>query len=95
MSRTQSLSITLPHDMARMVKDKVASGEYASESEVVREGLRSLAARDEAVERWLSETVVPTYDAHKAAPDKAKPIAEVKARLEAFIADSKAQARHV
>jgi len=66
MRSTQSLSITLPHEMAQMVKDKVASGEYATESEVIRDGLRTLAARDAAVERWLREEVAPTYDALKA-----------------------------
>jgi Arc/MetJ-type ribon-helix-helix transcriptional regulator len=39
MRKTQSLSITLPHDMAKAVKDKVTSGAYATESEVIREGL--------------------------------------------------------
>ena len=51
MRTTQSLSITLPIDMAEMVKAKVKSGEYATESEVIRDGLRTLAARDAAVER--------------------------------------------
>ena len=32
MRTTQPLTITLPHDMAQMVKDKVSSGEYATES---------------------------------------------------------------
>lgn len=63
MRTTQSLSITLPHEMAQMVKAKVSSGEYATESEVIRDGLRTLAARDAAVERWLREEVIPTYDA--------------------------------
>ena len=62
MRNTQSLSITLPHDMAQMVKDKVASGTYASESEVIRDGLRALQARDAAIERWLHESVVPEFD---------------------------------
>ncbi|HEV2556959.1 MAG TPA: type II toxin-antitoxin system ParD family antitoxin [Bosea sp. (in: a-proteobacteria)] len=62
MRTTQSLSITLPHEMAQMVKAKVSSGEYATESEVIRDGLRSLAARDAAVEKWLREEVVATYD---------------------------------
>jgi putative addiction module CopG family antidote len=48
--------------MAQMVKAKVTSGEYATESEVIRDGLRSLAARDAAVERWLRDEVAPTYD---------------------------------
>lgn len=63
MRSTQSLSITLPHEMAQMVKDKVASGEYATESEVIRDGLRTLAARDAAVEKWLMDEVVPTIQA--------------------------------
>lgn len=69
MRTTQSLSITLPHEMAQMVKSKVASGEYATESEVIRDGLRTLAARDAAVERWLQQEVVPTYDRVMADPD--------------------------
>lgn len=62
MRNTQSLSITLPHDMAQMVKEKVASGAYASESEVIRDGLRALQARDAAVEHWLRDSVVPVFD---------------------------------
>lgn len=62
MRTTQALSITLPHEMAQMVKDKVASGEYATESEVIRDGLRALQARDAAVERWLREDVAPVFD---------------------------------
>jgi putative addiction module CopG family antidote len=57
--------------MAEMVKSKVASGEYATESEVIRDGLRTLAARDLAVERWLKEEVAAAYDAHKADPQRA------------------------
>jgi putative addiction module CopG family antidote len=63
MRTTQSLSITLPLEMAQMVKDKVASGEYATESEVIRDGLRTLAARDAAVEKWLRDEVLPTMEA--------------------------------
>jgi putative addiction module CopG family antidote len=40
-----------------MIKPKVASGEYASESEVVRDGLRTLQARDAALEKWLHDEV--------------------------------------
>jgi putative addiction module CopG family antidote len=68
MRTTQSLSITLPHEMAQMVKAKVSSGEYATESEVIRDGLRTLAARDAAVEKWLIDEVVPTYDRVMADP---------------------------
>ena len=70
MRTTQSLSITLPHEMAQMVKDKVASGEYATESEVIRDGLRTLAARDAAVEKWLIGEVTSTLEMIQANPSR-------------------------
>ena len=81
MRSTQSLSITLPHDMAQMVKQKVASGEYATESEVIRDGLRSLQARDAALEKWLRDEVVKSYDEYKADPTTAIDSAELKRRM--------------
>ena len=80
MRTTQSLSITLPLEMAQMVKAKVSSGEYATESEVIRDGLRTLAARDAAVEKWLIEDVVPTYDAHHGDPTRASCLSKKPAR---------------
>ncbi len=59
MRTTQQLSITLPKDMATMVKAKVNTGDYASESEVIRDGLRALLERDRAVESWLHNKVGP------------------------------------
>ncbi len=50
MRTTKQLSITLPEAMAQAIKDRVATGEYASESEVIREGLRALFARERAIE---------------------------------------------
>jgi antitoxin ParD1/3/4 len=83
MRTTQQLSITLPKDMADAVKTKVRSGEYASESEVIRDGLRALMARDRAVENWLSDQVGPAYDALKADPARAVTADQVRARLAA------------
>jgi antitoxin ParD1/3/4 len=83
MRNTHPISITLPHDMAAMVKAKVASGEYATESEVIREGLRTLQARDAAVERWLREEVAKSYDEHAADPSIGIPGDEVMNRLRA------------
>lgn len=83
MRTTQQLSITLPNEMADVVKEKVRSGEYASESEVIRDGLRALLARDRAVENWLVQQVGPAYDALKADPSRALTADEVRARLAA------------
>lgn len=59
MRSTQQFSITLPRDMAAWVDAKVASGEYASRSDVIRAGLEALMDRDRAVEAWLREEVIP------------------------------------
>ncbi len=66
MRATQQFSITLPLEMAEAVKAKVAAGEYASESEVIRDGLRVLLARDRVMETWLREQVAPVFHAIKA-----------------------------
>ena len=83
MRSTQQFSITLPNDMAETVRAKVASGEYATESEVIRDGLRVLMARDQAVEKWLRTEVKTAYDALKATPSRAVPASKVRARLAA------------
>jgi antitoxin ParD1/3/4 len=81
MRTTQQFSITLPNEMADLVRSKVSSGEYASESEVIREGLRSLQARDMAVENWLRTEVVAIYDAMRADPSRGRSVSEVRASL--------------
>ena len=81
MRTTQQFSITLPNEMAEAVKSKVTSGEYATESEVIRDGLRVLIARDRAVEKWLVEQVRPAYDALKANPSRAVTVDQMRARL--------------
>jgi putative addiction module CopG family antidote len=83
MRTTQQFSITLPNEMADIVKSKVATGEYATESEVIRDGLRALLARDRAVENWLHEQVGPAYDALKADTSRAVAVDQVRARLAA------------
>ncbi|MCV9965830.1 type II toxin-antitoxin system ParD family antitoxin [Pararhizobium sp. BT-229] len=85
MRTTQALSITLPIEMAEMVKAKVSSGEYASESEVIRDGLRTLAARDAAIEKWLIEEVVPTIDALDKDPSRVRSVAETREELQLYM----------
>ena len=83
MRTTQQLSITLPNEMADVVKAKVRAGEYATESEVIRDGLRTLLARDRVIESWLHHQVGPAYDALKADPSRAVTADQVRARLAA------------
>ncbi len=81
MRTTQQFSITLPNEMAAVVKSKVEAGEYATESEVIRDGIRALLARDRAVDHWLKDQVGPAYDALKADPTRAVSVDQIKARL--------------
>ncbi|MEO8727304.1 MAG: type II toxin-antitoxin system ParD family antitoxin [Acidobacteriaceae bacterium] len=83
MRSTQQLSITLPNEMADLIRAKVAAGEYATESEVIRDGLRTLLARDRALENWLREQVAPAYDALKANPSRAVSVSNVRTALTA------------
>ncbi len=83
MRTTQQLSITLPNEMAETVRAKVSTGEYASESEVIRDGLRALMARDRAIESWLHQQVAPAYDAIKHDPTRGVSIDHIRQRLAA------------
>ena len=87
MRNTQAISVTLPHDMAAMVKAKVSSGEYATESEVIRDGLRTLLARDAAVENWLRGEVAKSYDEFAADPSLGVPANKIMERLRATYQD--------
>ena len=83
MRTTQQLSITLPNEMAVLVKAKVAAGTYATESEVIRDGLRALIVRDRAMENWLQNQVGPAFDALKADPSRAVTTDQVRKKLAA------------
>ena len=89
MRTTQQFSITLPNEMAEAVRAKVAAGEYATESEVIRDGLRVLLARDRVVEDWLRKDVATAYDKLKAEPARAVAVGVVKQRLATVHAQAK------
>ena len=55
MRPAEKLSITLPAEMARMVRDKVEGGAYASNSEVIREALRTWQDREAMKAQRLDE----------------------------------------
>lgn len=83
MERVQQFNITLPDDMANLLKDKVRSGEYASESDVMHAGLRSLFMRERSVDHWLHHHVGPAIDALNADPSRARSLDRVRASLAA------------
>lgn len=53
MPAIERLTITMPSDMAEILRQTVAGGEYASTSEVVREALRDWTRHRDAERRDL------------------------------------------
>jgi antitoxin ParD1/3/4 len=47
MPNVERLSITLPAEMAQLIRAKVEEGGYASNSEVIREALRAWQAQEQ------------------------------------------------
>ena len=71
MPHVEKRTISLPTEQAGYIDAQVASGAYASASDVVRAGLRALQERDAAFESWLHTQVAPTYDAMQSDPSRA------------------------
>lgn len=84
MAAAQKRTFSLPSEQTDYIDRLVASGTYATGSEVIRAGLRALQERDAAVERWLREEVVPVAATMQADPDRAIPAETVFAKVRAL-----------
>ena len=93
MADRHQLSVTLPDDLAARVRARVASGEYASESDVVAEALRTLQDREQTVEQWLRTEVVQAYDELEADSASGLSLDEVRESLAATRSRLEASAR--
>ncbi len=83
------MRITRPDEMADMMKSELHSDESASESEVIRDGLRTFLVRDRVMESWLNNQVAPAYDALKSNPARAITADQVRDRLAAEYAKTR------
>ncbi len=55
MSTVEKISIALPPEMAAQLRQAVATGEYASSSEVVRDALRDWAHKRQLQQNGIAE----------------------------------------
>lgn len=77
-----SFTITVSDKVAKLVKEKIASGEYESESEAFSDGLIQLDVC-EFDDATLLAAIKPAYDAYLRDPSRAMPAEEVFAGLSA------------
>lgn len=80
----QQLTITLPDEIADLVRAKVSSGEYASESDIVLDGIERLVGSESAFESWLVESVGPAFDRLREHPERGVTVEHVRARIESL-----------
>ena len=78
----RSLTVTLRDDLVQAIEAKVAAGEYASESEIIQDGLASLLEVDQDLDAWLRDEVVPGCRNRAADPSTLVPAEEVLDRVQ-------------
>lgn len=93
MPTDQTRLFNLDDEQIAFIDAQVASGAYASETEVVREGLRALQERDAAFEHLPWDEIVAVYDEMKAHPERAIPMEQAFTEIEAHIEKREAEER--
>jgi antitoxin ParD1/3/4 len=81
-SKVSKRTISLSPEQAAFVDAKVASGDYASVSEVIREGLRVVKARSDEFDHFLRTKGVEAYNEMVLHPERALTIDQAFAELE-------------
>ena len=70
MAKVVKRTFSLTEEQAAFIDRKVESGEFASASEVLRTGLRTMEERDRMLEHWLRSEVVPALKRNEADPSR-------------------------
>lgn len=76
MAKVVKRTFSLTEEQAAFIDRKVASGDYVSGSEVVRNGLRGMQEDEAAIERWLVEDVLPAAKEMDDHPERGIPVDE-------------------
>lgn len=90
MADDVQFNITLPEDLARLVRDKIESGEYADVNDVIVDGLRTLQDENLPLEAWLRDEAALGYRDYKNDPTTGLTPDEASAALANYIASRKA-----
>lgn len=85
MPKVVKRTFSLTEEQAKFIDSMVERGDYASGSEVIREGVRKMREEEATIERWLIEEVLPTIEEMEAHPERLIPIDEAFDRIEAKI----------
>jgi antitoxin ParD1/3/4 len=84
MSSAQKISITLPPEMNRIIKERVDAGDYGSTSELIREALRLWQRREEQHKQGLAD-IRSRIDAALADPRPSLSMDEARAEFRAHV----------
>lgn len=81
MAKVVKRTFSLTEEQAKFIDSAVDRGDYASGSEVVREGLREMQEDRAILDDWLRREVLPAIKELEAHPERARPADEVFAEL--------------
>ena len=81
MAKVVKRTFSLTEEQAKFIDRAIERGDYASGSEVVREGLREMQEEQTILDDWLRREVLPTIKELEEHPERARPADEVFAEL--------------
>ena len=81
MPKVVKRTFSLTEEQAKFIDSAVERGDYASGSEVVREGLRELREDQAILDDWLRREVVPVIDRIRTGEEKLLSPEEVRRSL--------------
>jgi Arc/MetJ-type ribon-helix-helix transcriptional regulator len=62
MSALREIRIFVPENVENLLRQKMETGKYATEAELIADGLAAIEDRDDSVEQWLANDVAQAYD---------------------------------
>ncbi len=82
MEQGVAITVIVDQSEADWIRGKVRDGSFASEADVVKNGIEALRDEDSELEAWLHNVGGPIYDRMQADPSRGIPADEVLRRME-------------